>query len=601
MTSPAQPHKRDLSVRAFQAPPQSKRRTPRLAAAVERTQPLFEALEPRQLLSGHKLIAAPKVVHVTPAPPQDGYAPAQIRKAYGFDQVGLDGTGQTIAIVDAYNTAHIKQDLQVFDAQYNLPAVDLTVVNQTGGSTLPPTPDPFQSWSTETSLDVEWAHAIAPKAKILLVESRTQTIQNLMAAVNYARTVPGVSSISMSWGLVVNFAESPTQFNYDKIFQTPAGHTPITFVTASGDSSFMLPGFPDSSPYVLTVGGTSLITDAQPDGSGPGNYIREESWNSGPSQLFGGGTGGVSDIEPMPYYQKPILQAEAALGFNGIPRRAEPDVSYLGDPVSDNVPFNPGDPNAMPNPIPPSGTKPNGFAIYDADAGGVAGGWNTVGGTSAGSPQWAALIALANQQRVAGGKTTLDGFTETLPALYGVYRAPGSADFATYTNVFHDVDDGLTDKLPYPATPGYDLSTGLGSPKVPAVINTLFNATPAADTSFATPVGAPAASPAFISGTLLSAMPITVAPGDTVSLKVKLKNITNGLYNGPVTINVYTSTSPSSDTASAIAIVPIKKVKLGPGKSKKVSLKVGFPSNLPAGDYFFFITTDTSAVSTPSA
>jgi len=82
-----------------------------------------------------------------------------------------------------------------------------------------------------------------------------------------------------------------------------------------------------------------------------------------------------------------------------------------------------------------------------------------VGGTSAGSPIWAALIGLANQQRVAAGKTTLNGFTETLPALYSVYRAPGSADFATYTNVFHDVDDGITNNF-NPATPGMTQSPG---------------------------------------------------------------------------------------------------------------------------------------------
>src|SRR5690349_939963 len=191
MISQAKAQKRKVSVRAAQHSLASKRDMPRS---------LIEPLEARQMLSAshHSLrhaVAQPLALPIIIAPPQDGYSPAQIRHAYGFDQVGLDGTGQTIAIVDAYNTPSIKQDLAIFDAQFNLPAVDLTVVNQNGGSTLPPTPDPFRAWSTETALDVEWAHAIAPKAKILLVETRSQTLQNLMAGVDFARHFPGVSSI----------------------------------------------------------------------------------------------------------------------------------------------------------------------------------------------------------------------------------------------------------------------------------------------------------------------------------------------------------------------------------------------------------------------
>jgi len=114
-------------------------------------------------------------------------------------------------------------------------------------------------------------------------------------------------------------------------------------------------------------------------------------------------------------------------------------------------------------------------------------------------------------------------------------------------------------------------------------------------------VGAPAPSGAFVTGTVLSALPITIGPGDTTKLKVKLTNITNGVYKGPVTINVFTSTNATLDNANSIATIQLPRVKLRPGRSKKVTLKFAFPNNLGAGDYFFFVTTDTSAMSTPSS
>ena len=122
-----------------------------------------------------------------------GYTPAQIRTAYGFNNISFsgstgsvvgDGSGQTIAIVDAYNAPNIKSDLAVFDKQFGLSApASFSIVGQTGSSRLPATD---ASWAQETSLDVEWAHAIAPKASILLVESKDETLGNLIKAVNYA-------------------------------------------------------------------------------------------------------------------------------------------------------------------------------------------------------------------------------------------------------------------------------------------------------------------------------------------------------------------------------------------------------------------------------
>ena len=137
------------------------------------------------------------------SPGPTGFTPAQIRHAYGLDQISFggtpaDGRGTTIAIVTAYDSPNIAVDLATFDATFGIPAPpSFQKVNQTGGSTLPV----FNpSWSTETCLDVQWAHAIAPGASILLVEAKSNATADMLAAVRYARSAPGVVAVSMSWG-----------------------------------------------------------------------------------------------------------------------------------------------------------------------------------------------------------------------------------------------------------------------------------------------------------------------------------------------------------------------------------------------------------------
>ena len=139
-------------------------------------------------------------------PPDDGvaYTPAQIRSAYGINDLALDGTGQTIAIVDAYDDPDIYQALDAFDNQFGLtdsgptlydqygPASSfLTVLNQNGQSTSLPETDPSgpgtDNWEVEESLDVEWAHAIAPGRQIVLVEANSQSLSDLMAARGHGR------------------------------------------------------------------------------------------------------------------------------------------------------------------------------------------------------------------------------------------------------------------------------------------------------------------------------------------------------------------------------------------------------------------------------
>jgi subtilase family serine protease len=338
------------------------------------------------------------------------YTPAQIRQAYGFDQISFksgtvpgDGSGQTIAIIVAFDDPAVRGDLHTFDSTYGLPDPVLTIAPQTIAGK-PPAADFTGRWELETALDVEWAHAIAPRANILLVEANTDSEADLFSAVRYAANQPGVSVVSMSFGL----SEAPSDPSFDSTFTTPAGHAGVTFVAASGDQGQLT--YPSASPNVLAVGGTSLTLD------GSGNYVSETAWgNSG---------GGLSINEREPAYQ---------MAVQGTGRRSTPDVAY----------------NAAPG---------TGYRVYDSFDGQNP--WQLVNGTSAGAPQWAALIAIADQGRALQGLGTLDGATETLPMLYSM---PNTA--------FHDVTAGGNPG--HVAGPGYDMVTGLGSPHADRVVAAL--------------------------------------------------------------------------------------------------------------------------------
>src|SRR5437762_7458368 len=285
--------------------------------------------------------------------------PGQVRHAYGFDQAGFDGSGQTIAIVDAYYDRHIASDLQTFDKAYNLPATPLTQAVAQGAYSADAT-----GWSVETALDVEWAHAIAPKANILLVEAHSSSIGDLMSAVDYARNQPGVTAVSMSWGIDEATLGRAAESFYDSYFTTPAGHAGITFVAASGDSGAASgPEWPAISPNVLSVGGTRLTTTGS-----SGDYTSESAWS--------GSGGGVSAYESAPSYQSSVQSTG---------KRTSPDVAYDADPQS-------------------------GYIVYSR-------GWYSVGGTSAGAPQWAGLIALASQARANLGLGSLNGAQAALYSL----------------------------------------------------------------------------------------------------------------------------------------------------------------------------------------
>ncbi len=405
-----------------------------------------ELLETRALLSATTFHPPYVLSHAGVSDEVVGLTADQVRTAYGFNQLSFgaipaDGRGQTIAIIDAYDHPNIRSDLDVFDAQMGLPPPpSFKIVNQTGGSVLPST-DPNGLWDVETALDVQWAHAMAPGANILLIEANTSgfithgnlAATDLIAAVTYARTVPGVSVISMSFGVDDGIIDASTaQLVSNQILTTPAGHQGITFVASTGDSG--IASFPSTSPNVLAVGGTRLTTDTD------GAYSGESAWgiqNKSPTltdllNYQGSGGGGISQI---------------------FANRRVPDVSYNGDPVS-------------------------GVAVYNSF--GATPGWVQVGGTSAGAPQWAAIMAIVNQGRALAGLGSLYGATQTSAALYSV---PYSG--------FHDITTGATaviQQIPQefllppilpsfsaiiPALPGYDMATGLGSPVVNKLVPSL--------------------------------------------------------------------------------------------------------------------------------
>jgi len=262
-----------------------------------------------------------------------GLSPAQIQAAYNLPSTG--GTG-TIAIIDAYDDPTVQNDLSVFSSQFGLPAVNNTNFEKHMMSSRI---SANSGWALEISLDVQWAHAIAPNAKILLVEAKSASLTDLLAAVDYARSRPDVVAVSMSWGA----SEFSTESSYDSHFTSNYG---AIFFASSGDSGAGVI-WPSTSPNVVAVGGTTLTFS--------GALVSETAWS--------GSGGGLSKYESEPSYQTTY----GVSGANG--KRAVPDVSYDADPNS-------------------------GVSVYDSTPYSGATGWWQVGGTSAGAPQWAAIQSL---------------------------------------------------------------------------------------------------------------------------------------------------------------------------------------------------------------
>jgi subtilase family serine protease len=399
------------------------RRAPK-AHAVRSYRPEVEVLEDRLALSNVELYSpAIALPDQSSAPPPGAFTPAELRQAYGINQVSFDGitgdgAGQTIAIIDAGDNPKFvsstdpgfdASDLHQFDLAFGLPDPPSFIkLNQEGQQGNYP-PANIVGFAAEEALDVEWTHAIAPAASIILIETNDNFSNNLIVAgVSLARSLPQVSVVSMSFG----FNEVSDETSFDSLFTTPAGHRGITFLASTGDtgsypnqSTVRPEGYPALSPNVVAVGGTTLTV-------GPGgDYESETGWS--------GSGGGLSQFEPQPAYQKGTVTQSST-------QRAAPDVSFDADPDT-------------------------GVALYDSFDNGNATPWNQEGGTSLACPCWAAIVAIADQERALVGESSLDGATQTLPT---IYKLPQSD--------FHDITSGSNGM--YSAGPGYDLVTGRGTP-----------------------------------------------------------------------------------------------------------------------------------------
>jgi subtilase family serine protease len=369
-------------------------------------------------------------------------APADVRAAYGVDVAlrrGVTGKGCTIAIVVSFGSPTIQADLRAFDRAYGLPDPQLRILAPLG------TRHPRNSgWIGETTLDVEWAHAIAPGARLVLLESpvdETEGAQGLpefLALERYAVQRHLADVISQSWD-----ATEDTLFDRAgraivaqfHAFYADAARRGVTVVAASGDEGTTGPDlstsrlypyptvqYPASDPYVLGVGGTRLTVDRQ------GRIAGESAW--------AGSGGGLSRLFPEPAYQRGLPAATQRL-LGG--RRGVPDVSY----------------NA-------SNESP--VLVYQG------GKWGLAAGTSAAAPQWAGLIALADD---AAGRDL--GLVNE--ALYRLGASPrhGSALRDITSGRLKGPTGGHAGARPLSpsAAPGWDIATGLGAPRANGLIRAL--------------------------------------------------------------------------------------------------------------------------------
>jgi kumamolisin len=290
--------------------------------------------------------------------PAGGVTPAQLLGFYAMPATGGHGA---IAIIDAYHYPSSLNDFNVFSKTFGLPRE--TSANATastnkvfqvvyaGGRQ----PNANSGWSLEAALDIEWAHAMAPGAKIFLVEAQSASLSALFSAIQVAKGLAGVQMVSMSWGTTEWSGES----EYDAYFQ---GNGPV-FFAAAGDTGGAV-DYPACSPYVVAAGGTTVTT------SSAGAWTGESAW------IDGGG--GPSQYEPRPAWQAGVATLPGS-------HRGIPDLACDADPNS-------------------------GLAVYDTTRYEGYYGWLVVGGTSASTQCLAGMANLSGQ--------AFAGTTQFLTTLY---------------------------------------------------------------------------------------------------------------------------------------------------------------------------------------
>ena len=318
---------------------------------------------------------------------------------------------RAIAIVDAFDAPNAASDLAVFSAQFGLPPADFHKIYASAGSCTSggtqPGFDP--GWEAEESLNIEWAHAMAPGATIYLVEAASDSLGDMLAAVavaNQCVAAKGGGEVSMSWGL--------DEFSGETAFDSYFTQRGVVYFAGAGDGGALL--YPSASPNVVSVGGTSLVRNLLTWRGNLGDFQGEAVWNWG----IAAGTGaGPSAYEPRPRYQDSIKDIVGS-------SRGAPDVAAVADPST-------------------------GVWIYKS-------GWFLVGGTSVATPIWAGIVNAAGRFN-----------SSTAAELTQIYSKPPS--FAEASRGFNDIDSGTCGMGAagvfdtYLATSGWDFCSGVGSPR----------------------------------------------------------------------------------------------------------------------------------------
>jgi subtilase family serine protease len=371
------------------------------------------------------------------------YSPLQYRTAYDLNPLytkGVTGKGRTIVIIDSFGSPTIQHDLEAFDAQWSIPNTTVQVVQAGTIPPFDPTNPDHVGWAQETTLDVEYAHAIAPGAHIVLVETpvaETEGVTGFPEMMNAEKalidkgvgdvitqsfgatenTFPGFDSGDFSSLLNLRYAFKDAALHGVTVLAS-SGDDGATDATADGNDTYPFPvnSWPSSDPLVTSIGGTQLALDNAGNRTAP-----DVVWNDG----FGAGGGGVSGVFPRPLFQ---LGVRSVTGNH----RGTPDISM-------------------------SAAVDGGCWVYYSFVNPTSP-WHIFGGTSEASPIFSGIVALADQ--VAGhrlgninGALYVLGFESQLP--HSPFHT-GLVDVTSGDNSFAGVTG-------YPAGPGYDLSSGWGT------------------------------------------------------------------------------------------------------------------------------------------
>jgi subtilase family serine protease len=375
------------------------------------------------------------------------YQPAQLEKAYNLNalhSVGIDGRGKTIVIVDSFGSPTIANDLHTFDQTFGLPDPPSLKIRQDAGPVPPfdPTNSDMAGWAEETTLDVEWSHVFAPGANILLEEtpvSETEGVTGfpeIVEAENFVINHHLGDVISQSFGATEQtFPSEQALLNLRSAYKNAALHG-VTVLASSGDDGatnaelngsdlfpFRVVSWPSTDPLVTSVGGTMLDLDDA------GNRLAPDAvWNDFDTVGGGAGGGGTSTIFGRPNFQNGVRRVVGNT-------RGVPDIS-LSAAVDGAVVIY--------------------FSFEPTNIG-----YHLVGGTSEASPEFAGVVAMADQ--VAHRSIGLLGNDLYRTA---AFRGAGVVDVTQGNNTFGPFtnSDGTTHTVQgFDAGPGYDLASGLGT------------------------------------------------------------------------------------------------------------------------------------------